>query len=127
MPNLVGRSRGTERPWRGLVIVSGDGGRGSATRCCLACPRCCGEALSERGGPGVLRGDEATRALRVSVGAPMPSSAWFWASWARACLVFVVLSSTNGEYQHAQGTKGRLWGMVARDGEERREREQGTW
>jgi hypothetical protein len=66
VPNAVGLSRGSARQRRDAVVVSGNGGRGSATRACLVSSRCHGEGLGERRGPGVTGGGEATHGLGAS-------------------------------------------------------------
>ena len=50
MPNAVGWSRCTARPWRGLVAVSSNGGRGSVSCECLTASRCHGDAQREEKG-----------------------------------------------------------------------------
>ncbi|KAK1663432.1 hypothetical protein QYE76_051591 [Lolium multiflorum] len=101
------------------LVLSGDGGRGLATKQCLACPPCGDEALGERGGPGVQRCGEATHARGARGSAhgdvAMPSLSCR-TSWARACLVRVVVLSTNGGHRRAQGIKWVLGDKVARVG-----------
>jgi hypothetical protein len=50
----------------------------------------------------VARCIEATRALSVPVGGAHAIIGMLWASWARVCLVDVVLLPGNGGYQGVQ-------------------------
>jgi hypothetical protein len=105
VPNFVGRVRASARQWRDVCFVSGDGGRGSATRRCLRGSWCSGASLGERGGPGVVCSVGATCArggLRRAHSDLAVHVLAHWVSWARSGLGRVVLLSANGEYRHAQ-------------------------
>jgi hypothetical protein len=96
---------------------SGDGGLRSGKRGCPVGPWYCGDAQGRCGGPGELRVDGATRALARSFvhASTLPCRPWRdWASWARAGLGRVALSSTNGVYQGVQGIKEEQKDMVGK-------------